>query len=150
MYQVSLLGIQLQIHSTVLRSHGQRMHENIRYTCSYPLCCSLGAFLHPGSIMLHCHLQRSGQERLHPMAPSPSSEKGTSQWRWADCADRMCCSAGRWPTKMQTTLIQHTPHNPTMSFIHSVQHPNTSLSYSFWVWRLLLTKPGKMVCSRKK
>ena len=42
------------------------------------------------------------------------------------------------------------PHNPTVSFIHSVQHPNTSLSYSFQVWRLLSTKSGKIVCCKKK
>ena len=50
--------------------------------------------------------------------------KGTSQWKQADCADRMCCSAGRWPTKMRTTLIPHTtqPNNELHTLSTTPKH----------------------------
>ena len=72
-YQVSSLGIRLQIYSSVLGYHCRRMYEDSRYSCSYPFCRSSQALIHSSSLSFHHYLQCAISKWIHLLAPSLTS-----------------------------------------------------------------------------
>ena len=112
--------------------------------------------------LLHDHLMTVDPGRVKPYDGNPMPDYHEVCLTFTDHKSRwkrnLTVEAGwlhwrnvllRW--EMANKNADHTnPTHTTQPNNELYTHPNTSLSYSFWVWRLLLTKPGKMVRSKKK